>query len=207
MKILIIGAAGGVGSKLTEFALEDGHEVTAMVRSPETITVQNDKLHVFEGDATDPQSVAKAVEGQDVICVCLGTKNVTKKVTFMSKNAQILADTLKPEQRLIVITGLGAGDSKGHCGFVYDHIFLPLVLRRQYDDKDRVEDIIKSRVKNWVIVRPGFLNNGPRTGTYRPLVDLTNVHGGSISRADVADFMLSQAKSPEYLHKTPMLIY
>jgi hypothetical protein len=51
--------------------------------------------------------------------------------------------------------------------------------------------------------RPGFA----RTGRYRALTDLQGVHGGRISRADVADFMLSQARSPQFIGQTPLLIY
>jgi putative NADH-flavin reductase len=114
---------------------------------------------------------------------------------------------LKSEQLLIAVTGMGTGDSRGHGSFVYDHVMLPLVLRRIYADKDRQENIIKKNLTRWIIVRPGFLNNGPRTGCYRALTDLRGIHGGRISRADVADFMLSQAKSPQFIGQTPMLIY
>ncbi len=114
---------------------------------------------------------------------------------------------LKPQQLLIAVTGVGAGDSKGHGGFFYDRLVLPLVVRRIYADKDRQEEIIRRRVARWIIVRPGLLTNGPRTGRYRALVDLEGVRGGTISRADVADFILKQAKSPEFLGKTPLLIY
>lgn len=75
-----------------------------------------------------------------------------------------------------------------------------------YADKDRQERIIRSTL-GWIIVRPGFLSNGPRTGRYRALTDLQGIHGGRISRADVADFMLLQARSPQFIGQTPLLIY
>lgn len=85
-------------------------------------------------------------------------------------------------------------------------IFFPVVLQRIYADKDRQEDIIKNNIARWIIVRPGFLNNGSQTGNYRVLTDLKGVHGGRISRADVADFILSQVKSLKFIGQTPMLI-
>jgi putative NADH-flavin reductase len=207
MKIAIIGATHGIGLALAQAALVDGHEVTVLARKPSRMPISNLRLRIVAGDALDPDAVLKVVEGQDVVCVCLGTTSVTRKITMFSRNAEILAKALKPEQLLIAVTGLGAGDSKGHCGFLYDRIFLPIVLRRIYDDKDRQEDIIKGKIARWIIVRPGFLNDGPRTGSYRALTDLRGIHGGKISRADVADFMLSQAKSPQCIGQTPMLIY
>ena len=110
-------------------------------------------------------------------------------------------------QAIWVVMMTCAGDSKGHCSYIYDHVMLPLVLRRINDDKDRQERIIMNNIGCWIIVRPGFPNNGPRTGQYRALTDLQGIHGGRISRADVADFMLKQAKSPQFIGQTPMLIY
>jgi NAD(P)H-binding len=51
----------------------------------------------------------------------------------------------------------------------------------------------------WTIVRPTVLTTGPRTGTYRVLVDARDWRSGFISRADVADFLVQQindARSP-----------
>jgi hypothetical protein len=45
-------------------------------------------------------------------------------------------------KRLIAVTGLGAGDSRGHGGFLYDAVAFPLLLKRVYDDKDMQEWII-----------------------------------------------------------------
>ena len=126
---------------------------------------------------------------------------------FQYRAATRFTISARPEQLLIAVTGIGAGDSRGHGGFFYDRVYLPFVLRRMYDDKDRQEAIIRERIARWIIVRSGFLTNGPRTGRYRALTDLQGIHGGKISRADVADFMLSQAKDPRFLGQTPLLIY
>ncbi len=206
MKIAIIGATSGIGLELTKQALEAGYKVTVLARTPGKMNLKHPNLSIIKGDATDSESITKLVKGQQVICDCLGTKNVTKPVTMFSQSADNLSKVLKPEQLLIAVTGLGAGDSKGHCGFLYDHIFLPLVLKRQYNDKDKQEAIIKKNLNNWIIVRPGYLTNGERTGKYRAITTLTGKHGGPISRADVADFMLSQVKLPTMIGKTPMLV-
>jgi putative NADH-flavin reductase len=207
MKIAVIGATRGIGLAMVQAALADGHEVTVLARTPDRMPINHVCLRVVAGDAQDPDAIAKVVRGQDVVCDCLGTANVTQTITMFSRCAENLAQALKPEQLLIAVTGLGAGDSKGHCSFFYDHVFLPTVLRRIYADKDCQERIIMSNISRWIIVRPGFLNDGPRTGRYRALTNLQGIHGGRISRADVADFMLKQAKSPQFICQTPMLIY
>lgn len=207
MKIAIIGATRGIGLALVKAALADNHEVTVLARVLGRMPISHPNLRVVAGDAQNREAIKVVVDGQDVVCDCLGTTNVIKKITMFSRCAENLSKALKPEQLLIAVTGIGAGDSKGYGGFLYDYLFLPIVLRRMYADKDRQEQILKRNVARLIIVRPGALNNAPLKGRYRALVDLQGVHGGSISRADVADFMLAQAKSPQFIGQTPLLIY
>lgn len=207
MKIAVIGATRGIGLAVVKAALDDGHNVTVLVRPTSAMPLSHPSLEVVTGDAQDSVAVERLVYGQDVVCDCLGTTNVTKQITMFSRSAEILAKVLKPEQLLIAVTGIGSGDSRGHGTFIYNRIFMPLVLSRMYADKDRQERIIQDKISRWIIVRPGFLGNGPCRGKYRALTDLTGVYGGRISREDVAHFVLAQAKSPTFLGKTPLLIY
>lgn len=207
MKIAIIGATRGIGLVTTEAALADGHEVTVLVRSPSRMSVCHPLLRVIEGNAEDPVAITRVVKQQDVVCDCLGTTQLIQPVTLFSRCAENLSRAFQPEQLLIAVTGMGAGDSRGNGSFLYNCLFRPVVLGRMYADKDRQEQIIMRNLARWIIVRPGFLNNGPRTGRYRALTDLRNVRGGRISRPDVADFLLAQARSPRFIGQTPLLIY
>jgi hypothetical protein len=57
---------------------------------------------------------------------------------------------------------------------------------------------------DWVIVRPVILTNGPKTNTYRAVVDPRG-WTGFISRADVADFLIKQIDDDAFFGKTPVL--
>jgi uncharacterized protein YbjT (DUF2867 family) len=109
--------------------------------------------------------------------------------------------------RLVCITGIGAGDSRGHGGLLYDLLLRPLVLGTVYADKDRQEAIIRESDLEWVIVRPSLLKDGPGRGSYRVLTDLNGFHGGSIARADVADFVVRQISNPTYRNQTPLVTW
>ena len=109
-------------------------------------------------------------------------------------------------KRLITVTGLGAGDSRGHGGFGYDWIVFPLLLKRVYDDKDVQEGIVRSSGLDWTIVRPGLLTNRPGTGRYRILTASKDWQFGMISRADVADFLVRQVDDRSLIGTTPLLI-
>jgi uncharacterized protein YbjT (DUF2867 family) len=85
-------------------------------------------------------------------------------------------------------------------------VIFPLLLKRVYDDKDVQEWIIRSSGLDWTIVRPGLLTNNPATGRYRVLTAPQDWQFGSISRADVADFLVRQVDDLALIGATPLLI-
>ncbi len=209
MKILIIGATRGIGMSLLEQALDKSYSVTGLVRNPEKIKKKDNNLKVTKGDILDRVSVEVAMEDQDAVCCCIGIRPTRKPVTVFSDGMKNVLSSMKLHgiRKLISVTGVGAGDSRNHGGFLYDKIFNPLFLKTIYVDKDREEALIKASEVDWIIVRPGFLTNGPVTGKYRIISDLRGVKAGKISRADVAHFILEQLVNPTYLKKTPLLTY
>jgi hypothetical protein len=82
---------------------------------------------------------------------------------------------------------------------------LCLFLGRVYVDKDVQERIIRRSRLDWTIVRPTILTNGPRTRSYRVLVDPRDWTSGFISRVDVADFLVEQIDDTSLLRQTPTL--
>lgn len=207
MKLLIVGATRGIGRQLLEQALAAGHAVTVLVRDPQRLAVQHQALTVVKGDILDADSVELAVAGQDAVCCSIGVKVPWIRVTLFSDGTRNLLQAMNKTgiRRLICVTGIGAGDSRGHGGFLYDRIFYPLLLWPIYADKDRQESLIRASDADWTIVRPGFLTNGPLTGNYRVLTDMTGVTAGRISRADVAHFMLQELETKRYLRQAPLL--
>ena len=109
--------------------------------------------------------------------------------------------------RLVAITGIGAGESAGHGGFLFDNLIFPLLLRKVYADKNRQESIIKNSELDWTIVRPSILNNKAGGKPVSALSSLENFHGGSISREDVATIILDQLATDRWLHKTPIITW
>ena len=47
MKLIIFGSTGGTGRQVVGQALEQGHDVTAFVRSPEKLDQKHEKLHPY----------------------------------------------------------------------------------------------------------------------------------------------------------------
>ncbi len=193
-KILILGATGPTGRLIVTQALARGYDVTALVRSPEKAgDLKGAKLIV--GDARDKNALRQALKSRNAVISALGTPaSPFRKVTLLSTATRALVNAMKAEQvsRLVCITGIGAGNSAGHGGFLFDKLIFPLILSKVYADKNRQEAIVRDSGLDWVLVRPTVLNNTAGGAPVRALTDLSGFDGGTISRADVAGFVLDQ---------------
>ena len=209
MHLLIVGASRGLGLELVRLALAAGHTVTALARHPVYLPEDQGLLRIKAGDILEAATAREAVRGQDAVCLTIGTGITFGPVTLFSQGTlNVLAAMAEHGvRRLICVTGIGAGDSRGHGGFLYDRVIAPFLLKTIYQDKDRQEALIRASGTDWTMVRPGFLTNGPLTGTYRVLTDLTGVTAGRIARADVAHFMLAELAANRYLGQAPLLTY
>jgi putative NADH-flavin reductase len=209
MKILVIGATRGIGKSLVECALKENNEVSVLARNPDKIVTKHRLLNVIKGDILDSDTITRVVQEQEAVCSCVGVPITFKPVELFSRGAAHVIQAIRhnPGLRYIAVTGIGAGDSRGHGGFLYDRIFKPLFLKTIYADKDKEERLIKNSDTKWLIVRPAALTNGPRTGAYRVLHDLDGIKISRVSRLDVADYILKQLKNPSDFGKTPLLTY
>lgn len=209
MKILIIGGSRGIGRAMLECAVKRGFEATVLARFPEKIDADESKITILKGDVLNKDDLTSAVKGQDAVCSFIGVPITFKPVSLFSRAAENIVAVMEnnTEQKFVAVTGIGAGDSKGHGGFLYDKIFKPIFLSTIYQDKDREEEIIQSSALDWLIVRPAGLTNGPRTGKYRVIDNLDGIVAKRISRMDVADFILNQIEEPSQFGKAVLLTY
>ena len=208
-KILVLGATGATGRLIVSRAVARGYDVTVLVRSAEKASdITGAKLIV--GDARDERVLREALKGRDAVVSALGTPvSPFREVTLLSTATRALANAMKAEQvsRLVCITGMGAGDSAGHGGVLFDNLIFPLLLRKVYADKDRQEAVVRDSGLDWILVRPSVLNNKPSRDTIRALTNLSGFHGGTISRDDVARFVLDQVRDDGWLHRSPLITW
>jgi putative NADH-flavin reductase len=208
--VLVIGASKGIGHEAVKAALEAGHAVRAMARSAGSIRIRNPNLEKISGDALDQTAVKAALEGTDAVVQTLGVAAgpgmMLKPIRLFSDATRVLVTAMKETavNRLISVTGFGAGDSRNRGGCLYTAAF-QLFLRQAYEDKDEQEHLVQESGLDWVIVRPVILTNGSKSGRYHVLVEPRSWRIGFISRADVADFLVKQIDDDTYLGKTPVL--
>ena len=207
MKVLVLGATGGSGRLIVRDALAKGHSVVALVRSKASADLPG--VDMIEGDARDEGTLTRALDGCDAVVSSLGTGLSFRKVDLLTvaTRALVTAMTRNGVRRLVCISALGVGDSRGHGGFVFDRLFQPLLLSHAYKDKDGQEAAIRASSLDWVVVRPAMLTDDPARGSVRAVTDLAAVKGGKIARADVARFVVEQLTTDTWLRRTPVLLW
>jgi len=216
MRLSIIAATGGIGRHLLRQALEAGHEVTAVVRSPEKIT---GPVRAVRADLAQPDvpALIEAVKGSDAILSALGARTRAEEgVAWRGTSALVEAAGPAKIRRLVVVSAapLGTVPSPGRPhpprhdpgdGFFMRYLGAPFaktMFRSHYEDLARMEDVVRDSGLDWTISRPPKLTDGPLTRHYRTAID-RNIRGGfSVSRADVADQMLACLTRPETIGHT-----
>jgi putative NADH-flavin reductase len=195
VRVLIIGASKGIGLETTRQALEAGYDVRALARSAAAIGFSNPRLEKVNGDALDHRDVEAALTGVDAVIVTLGVGlgELFRPVQLFSAATRVLIAAMKAQavERLICVTGFGAGDSRASISCL-QRVPFQIVFGHAYDDKTRQERLIKESALDWTIARPGVLTGGRRTGRYKVLREPSQWRNGIISRADVAEFLVRQ---------------
>lgn len=210
MKLLIIGGTGGTGHELIKQALEQGHRVTALVRNPEKVKITHQQLNVIKGDVLVYDNVEKAVAGQDAVLSTLGHKRFFIYSTILSEGTKNIINAMEKNnvKRFICVTSLGINDSRFKLGLYYTLFVIPFITFFYFRDKAKQEKLIINSNLDWTIVRPGQLTNGKKRSTYKQGPRVGNyILTKTISRADVAHFILSQINNKQYVYKTPGVTY
>lgn len=211
LRVLIIGATGGTGRQLVRQALEQGHEVTAFVRNPQSLKMEHANLRIVQGDVLDYASVETAIHGQNAVLSALGHKRLFLPTKILSRGTDNIMRAMKSchVPRFICESSLGVGDTVGRLGLPATLGFVPLILPFYFWDRVRQEQLIQDNIDiDWVIVRPAALTNGPARGYYRHGFNVGSyILPSRVSRADVADFMLKQLNDDTYVGTAAGICY
>jgi putative NADH-flavin reductase len=207
--MIVIGANRGVGRYVVEHALNTGHEVTAAVRTPSSMTLAHERLRVVQCDALDASQVEGAVAGHDSVFVTLGEAS-RGPTTLYSDAAKAVTTAMSRAgvKRLVFLSNFGVLNERGR-GLGQSMLLMMVkgMIRHTLDDHRRAIEILQASEQEWTAVRAMPLTNGAATGMYRIDPDGLPPKGSSISRADVAAFMLREAEHRNFVRRAPAIAY
>jgi putative NADH-flavin reductase len=199
MRLLILGATGGTGQALIAQASDRGHSITAFVRSPQKLGSLRDRVTVRQGDPRSVAELQAVLPGHDAVLSALGPPGPGPTTILGSAASSTVAAMLTAgPRRLIVVSAAVLFDDLGIPG----RILRRTLLRNIAADSAEMERVVRGSGLDWTIARPPRLTNGPLTGRYR--VENGQLPGrsawASISRADVAHFVLAELELGAHLH-------
>ncbi|WP_028776865.1 NAD(P)-dependent oxidoreductase [Shimazuella kribbensis] len=193
MKVVVFGANGRTGQHIVNMALQNGHRVTAFIRTQSDAFISHPNLSIVKGDVLCAEDVEHAIRKQEVVISSLGITSKQRK-TICSEGIQQIVPAMEKYQvkRLIAISEASVTESLDKVSII-NRSFIRLILdKTAIQDKEDMEAVIRNSSLDWTIVRPPFLTNGPLKKQYRT-GDSGNLKlTSTISRADLADFMVDQ---------------
>ena len=199
MQILVLGATRGTGLATVRALIQNGHTVTAFARDPAKIAPASN-LTVVQGDAMNPDDVARAMPGHDAVVVSLGISDSGYKLALglggrpngnvceVGTRHVIAAMRQAGITRLVVVSSFGVGDTRGKLPLLFK-LFYVIALREHMRDKEKMEVLVKASGLDWTLVQPVGLSDKPGSGHALVTTDGT-IRGSMVSRQDVATLIL-----------------
>jgi len=198
MRLIILGATGGTGRALVEQARTRGHQVTAFVRSPQKLGVVGEGITVQRGDPLSVAELRAVLPGHDAVLTALGAPG-PGRTTILSESGRSIVEAMNAEgpRRLLVVSVAALFDEAGVIAALFRHT----LLRNIVVDAAEMERVVMGSGLDWTIARPPRLTNGPLTRLYR-VADGRMPRGRiSVSRADVAHFLLDELEERRHVHE------
>jgi nucleoside-diphosphate-sugar epimerase len=167
MKALVTGATGFVGSHLVEALVQQGDEVTALVRSPrKAALLEHLQVRLIPGDLHNHEALRAAVDGQDVIHHVAGLVAARDQAEFLRANRDATANLLRAVRetggapRFVLVSSMAAGGpAKRGQPRMGDEPGNPVT---QYGkSKLEGEAVVRAANVPWTIIRPPMVY-GPR---------------------------------------------
>jgi uncharacterized protein YbjT (DUF2867 family) len=195
VKLFVIGATGRTGQEIVQQALARNHHVTAFVRSPQSLTLKNERLSVLKGNAMDENQLFRVIQNHDAVLSTLGPREVFKPSSMLHDSAVATTRAMNRAgvKRLVVLS------AAAHFPGLLNRI-ASFIMRNHMRDSLAMEAIVRASGLDWTIARPPRLTQEDYL-TYRTRENTAPRMGFSVSRKAVAAFMLEAIEQKKHFQQ------
>ncbi len=202
MKLVVLGATGATGLEIVGQALERGHSVSALVRSPERLERFADRISVKQGNLLNNADLEQVIRGHDAVISGFGPRLPVSKADahLLEQFATALTNAmLQAGVRRVVVESVAFlfRDSIIPPAYIFGKLLFPGIVA----DASAMEKIFEKSGLDWTMVRPPELTDKSYTGKYRVREGHLPRFGFKVSRANVADFMIQAVENRSSIRK------
>lgn len=215
MKVFLLGATGSTGYEVLKRLVSENHSAKVLVRDPAKLSIEGlrpkaDQVATVAGSIEESEKLVTLVAGCEAVVSALGTglKNINTNIYSEGGRNILKAMRVNGIRKLITTTSASIDLTDPSTDtFLMNRVIRPN-YNKVYYDQTRWETILdETKDINWICIRPPKLTNGPFKGTYRVNLNHCPRGGWKIGRADLADFIVKQLESDQYIHSKPVIAY
>ncbi len=212
MNVFLVGATGGTGKIVLQKLVAVNHRVSVLARNPDSVDIPANpgKVKIIKGSVYTPEVYQDELAKCDLVISALGTGTARGKTDIYSRGGQCIIEAMKKAgiKKLITLTPSALDPTAPQ----YNHFIVRFIVRplfkNIYADMQQWESIQEAnRDIDWICIRPSRLTNGKEKGQYRIAINYSPKGGWQISREDLADFILTQVTSDQYIHQKPAIAW
>ncbi|MBD9727333.1 NAD(P)H-binding protein [Streptomyces caniscabiei] len=210
MRVTVFGATGAIGRLVVQQLLDDGHQITALVRTPAKLALTHPHLAVVTGQLADRAAVEQAVSGADAVISALGPSLKRSTTgTQVTDGTRTIAQAMEARKvtRFVGLATPSLADprDKPH----WKHKVLPVAAGLMFPNalaelKGMTKAVTGSGL-DYTIARITNPTNRPATGRIRSGFLGHDKVGSAMSRADIAAFLVSQLTDTRYRRAMPAI--
>ena len=203
LTIAVLGSTGATGVAVVRHALESGHLVRALARTPEKLNIKHSKLKIITGNANDLNTVTALLTGCDAVISTLGPgfdKSVARNMVSTSATRNVIqAMKQLGLDRYIVMSGASVvmpGDRPTSFANLVTRYIFPFLLGDILRDKYSEYELLKNSDLNWTLVRCPRLWETDTASNL--LINKTMHKTFGVEKEKLAEFLVSQATSDQF---------
>jgi putative NADH-flavin reductase len=210
VKVTVFGATGKIGLLAVSRLLEDGHEVTAFVRSPQKLGVVAAAADVVAAELDDEAAIREAIDGADAVISALGPPidpflrgtpltDGTRRIVAAMHDAGV--------RRLVALATVSVPDPRDRPGLL-DRLLpiaIGLLIPGALREVQGITEVVSTSDLDWTVARIFAPVDVPANHTVQAGFLGRDAIGVEMSRADIAHFLVDQITDRDFVGAAPAI--
>lgn len=214
-RVAIFGATGRTGKHLVQQVIDQDMIPVCLVREKSRAKISGEKPVVVIGSPLEYENVLTTIDGCDYVLVALNIcrksdrpwSKVISPRNLLDKSMKNIVKAMKEKKlrRVITVSAWGAGESYQEVNWLFRFLINKTNVGIAYAGHEDQERVLRQSELDWTSVRPVGLSNNNQHKEILVRTKKEDPLKMTISRKDVAKFMLDILDNEHYFCKYPAI--